>query len=164
MLIASGLLALLIGAAFAVLLSSVAELRASERRARQSEEVLVVANRLERLVVDLETGQRGFVITGQERFLRPWRDAQQRLPGGGRHPGAAGRGTTPSSRRGPGASSRPPRPTSGTTRSRWWPPPGESRARHGQMSATEEGRRRMDAIRAEFDRLPGGRACAGGGA
>ena len=51
MVIASGLLALVIGAAFAVLLSSVAELRTSERRARQSEEVLVVANRLERLVV-----------------------------------------------------------------------------------------------------------------
>ncbi len=80
MLIASGLLALLIGAAFAVLLSSVAELRASERRARQSEEVLVVANRLERLVVDLETGQRGFVITGQERFLRPWQDARNAFP------------------------------------------------------------------------------------
>jgi hypothetical protein len=44
MLIASGLLALLVGAAFAVLLSSVADLRARERRARQSEEVLEVAN------------------------------------------------------------------------------------------------------------------------
>jgi type II secretory pathway component PulJ len=53
MLIASGLLALVIGAAFAVLLSSVADLRASERLARQSEEVLEVANLLERLVVDL---------------------------------------------------------------------------------------------------------------
>ena len=63
-----------------MLLSSVADLRASERRARQSEEVLVVANRLERLVVDLETGQRGFVITMQERFLQPWRDAQVAFP------------------------------------------------------------------------------------
>jgi type II secretory pathway component PulJ len=42
MLIASGLLALVIGAAFAVLLSSVADLRASEQRARQSEEMLMV--------------------------------------------------------------------------------------------------------------------------
>ena len=80
MVIASGLLALVIATAFAVLLSSVADLRTSERRARQSEEVLVVANRLERLVVDLETGQRGFVITGQERFLQPWRDAQVAFP------------------------------------------------------------------------------------
>jgi CHASE3 domain sensor protein len=80
MVLASGLLALVIGAAFAVLLSSVADLRASEHRARQSEEVLVVANRLERLVLDLETGQRGFVITGQEGFLQPWRDARIAVP------------------------------------------------------------------------------------
>jgi CHASE3 domain sensor protein len=118
MLIASGLLALLIGAAFAVLLSSVADLRASERRARRSEEVLVVANRLERLVVDLETAQRGFVITNQERFLQPWQDARIALP---RRP-APWNGwspTVPPSRSGPDASSRRPGPTCGTTRSRW---------------------------------------------
>jgi CHASE3 domain sensor protein len=80
MVVASGLLALVIGAAFAVLLSSVADLRGSQHRARQSEEVLVVANRLERLVIDLETGQRGFVITGQERFLQPWCDARIAVP------------------------------------------------------------------------------------
>ena len=78
--VASGLLALVIATAFAVLLSAVSELRTLERRARASEEVLVVANRLERLVVDLETGQRGFVITGQDRFLQPWRVAQVALP------------------------------------------------------------------------------------
>src|SRR5215211_5337093 len=80
MLIASGLLALLVGAAFAVLLSSVADLRALERRARQSEEVLEVANVLERQVVDLETAQRGFVITREERLLEPWRRAQAAFP------------------------------------------------------------------------------------
>ena len=57
MLIASGLLALLIGAAFAVLLSSVADLRTLERRARQSEELLEVTNVLER---DPETADRLF--------------------------------------------------------------------------------------------------------
>jgi signal transduction histidine kinase len=81
MLVASALLALLVGAAFAVLLSSVADLRALERRARRSEEVLEVANRLERLVVDLETGQRGFIITRQDSLLDPWRRAQASLPG-----------------------------------------------------------------------------------
>ena len=80
MLIASGLLALLIGAAFAVLLSSVADLRTLERRARQSEEVLEVTNVLERQVVDLETAQRGFVITRQESFLQPWQRAQLAVP------------------------------------------------------------------------------------
>src|SRR4029453_13390276 len=80
MLIASGLLALLIGTAFAVLLSSVADLRALERRARQSEEVLEGANVLERHVVDLETAQRGFIITRQERLLDPWRWSQVAFP------------------------------------------------------------------------------------
>jgi signal transduction histidine kinase len=80
MVIASGLLALLVGAAFAMLLISVIELRAQERRTARSQQVLITANELERLVVDLETGVRGFVITGQERFLTPWRDAQAALP------------------------------------------------------------------------------------
>jgi signal transduction histidine kinase len=80
MLIASGLLALLIGAAFAVLLSSVADLRALERRARQSEEVLQVANVLERQVVDLQTAERGFIITHRDQFLDPWRRAQVAFP------------------------------------------------------------------------------------
>jgi CHASE3 domain sensor protein len=79
--IGSSLLMLLVGAASAVLLVSVADLRTSTRLARHSEEVLVAANQLERLVIDLETGQRGFVITGQERFLGPWRAAQIAVPG-----------------------------------------------------------------------------------
>jgi len=78
--VASGLLMLLVGAAFAVLIFSVADLRKSERLARHSQEVLTAANQLERLVVDLETGQRGFVITGQEEFLEPWEDAMAALP------------------------------------------------------------------------------------
>ena len=56
----SGVLLVLVGAtAFGVMLSSVADLHDSERQARRSEEVLVLANHLERLVVDLETGLRG---------------------------------------------------------------------------------------------------------
>jgi CHASE3 domain sensor protein len=73
MVIASGLLALVVGAAFAMLLISVIELRAQERRTARSQQVLITANELERLVVDLETGVRGYAITGQERFLAPWR-------------------------------------------------------------------------------------------
>jgi len=80
MVIASGLLALVVGAAFATLLISVIELRAQERRTARSQQVLITANELERLVVDLETGVRGYAITGQERFLAPWRDAQAALP------------------------------------------------------------------------------------
>ncbi|WP_343965430.1 sensor histidine kinase, partial [Kribbella koreensis] len=78
--IATGLLALMIGATFAVLLSSIAELRAMEHRAEQSENVLVATNRLERLVVDLETGQRGFLLTGSAEFLQPWQQARAAFP------------------------------------------------------------------------------------
>jgi signal transduction histidine kinase len=80
MLISSGLLALIIAAAFAVLLSSVADLRATQQRARTSEEALIVANQLERLVIDVETGQRGYIITGEERLLQPWTAARAAIP------------------------------------------------------------------------------------
>ena len=152
MLIASGLLALLIGTAFAVLLSSVADLRASERRARRSEEVLVVANRLERLVVDLEAAQLGFVITNQERFLEPWQDARTALPGEG---GTLERLVADS----PAQQERARRIVEATrsylrdysvplvTAARRDPAAGRT------VAATDEGRRRMDALRAEFDRF-----------
>jgi signal transduction histidine kinase len=152
MLIASGLLALLIGAAFAVLLSSVADLRALERRARQSEEVLEVANLLERQVVDLETGQRGFVITGDDRFLDPWRHAQTAFPGEaatlerlvGSDPEQQAR-----ARRIVEAARSYLRdysiPLVATAR--------RDLAAAQTEAATDEGRRRMDAIRDEFDRF-----------
>jgi signal transduction histidine kinase len=79
-LVASGLLALIIGGTFAVLLSAVADLRSAQRRAVQSEEVLVAANRLERLIVDLETAQRGFLLTEREDFLAPWVAARRDFP------------------------------------------------------------------------------------
>ena len=67
-----GVSLVLVGAAaFGVVLSSVADLHQSELKASQSQQVLVVANRLERLVVDLETGLRGYLITGQSQYLQP---------------------------------------------------------------------------------------------
>jgi signal transduction histidine kinase len=69
---ASALLALLIGAGFAVLLVAVDDLRTSGRQATQAREEIGAADRLQRLVIDMETGQRGFVITRNERFLEPW--------------------------------------------------------------------------------------------
>ncbi len=49
MVVGSGLLLVVVGVAFAVLLVSVAELRTATRLARHSQEVLVAANQLERL-------------------------------------------------------------------------------------------------------------------
>jgi signal transduction histidine kinase len=151
MLVASGLLALVIGTAFAVLLVSVADLRAQERLTTRSQEVLVTANRLERLVVDLETGVRGFVITGRQRFLQPWETARAALPG---------------------VSATLERLTDGGVqerRAQWlaraaasyvrdYSEPLVDAARRDPpaartAAATEEGKRRVDAMRAEFDRL-----------
>jgi signal transduction histidine kinase len=80
MIVASGLLAVTVGATFAVLLSMIDHVREAEDRAKHSDEVLVLANRLERLVVDLETGERGFLITAQAAFLEPWTSAQADFP------------------------------------------------------------------------------------
>jgi signal transduction histidine kinase len=81
MAVASGLLALLVSGSFVVLLLSIRDIRSAERRSLKSQQVLVAANELERLLLDLETGQRGFVLTGQERFLQPWKAARRDFPG-----------------------------------------------------------------------------------
>jgi signal transduction histidine kinase len=73
-------LAVLVGAAFGLLLSSASQLRTLEQRAHQAEQVLVAANLLERLVIDLEAGVRGFIITGQEARLQPFQNARAAIP------------------------------------------------------------------------------------
>jgi signal transduction histidine kinase len=71
MVIASALLALLTSAAFAVLLLAIRDQRNSAQLALHSQEVLAAANRVERLLVDIETGTRGYLLTGEDRFLQP---------------------------------------------------------------------------------------------
>jgi signal transduction histidine kinase len=78
------LASLLLGVVFAgaFLLLGVADqrLRHSARDSRHSEQVVALANQLEKLVLDLETGERGYVITGQDRFLDPYRAAVAAMP------------------------------------------------------------------------------------
>src|SRR3954469_24886536 len=71
MVIASVLLTLLTSAAFAVLLLAIRDQRASAQLDRHSQEVLVAAARVERLLVDIETGTRGYLLTRDGRFLQP---------------------------------------------------------------------------------------------
>jgi len=71
MVIASALLALLTSAAFAVLLLAIRDQRSSAQLARHSQVVLAAANRVERLLVDIETGTRGYLLTGEDQFLQP---------------------------------------------------------------------------------------------
>jgi signal transduction histidine kinase len=74
--VASALLAVLVGGAFAVLVRAIAEERDSAALATRSQQAIAAADRLEGLVLDLETGQRGYLITRQPRFLAPWRTAR----------------------------------------------------------------------------------------
>src|SRR5204862_203945 len=65
---------------FAVLFLAITGLRHRSLEARHSQQVLATANQLETLVVDLETGVRGFAITHNETYLQPWVRARHRYP------------------------------------------------------------------------------------
>ncbi|GGM22484.1 hypothetical protein GCM10010129_78490 [Streptomyces fumigatiscleroticus] len=78
---ASGLLALLISVGFAVLWWAISDANSSVSARRASRTALVEAGTMEQLLVDLETGQRGYVITKREEFLQPWQTAREALPG-----------------------------------------------------------------------------------
>ena len=71
------LLAATVATTFGFVLSATAAQRDSEQATRQSLEALDRANELERFVIDLETGVRGFVITSEEQFLAPWNQARE---------------------------------------------------------------------------------------
>jgi len=85
MAVASLVLALLVGAAFAVLLIAISDLRTSGRLVARSRSTNAAADRLEELVIDLETGVRGYVASGARPvFLQPYTEARQAYPAQGR--------------------------------------------------------------------------------
>jgi signal transduction histidine kinase len=65
---------------FAVLFLAIVSLRQRSLDAKHSQEVIATANGLQTLVIDLETGARGFAITREDRYLDPWRTAQELYP------------------------------------------------------------------------------------
>ena len=151
MIIASALLALIIGAGFAIVLVISSEVRDSARLATHSRQELTRADGVEKLVIDLETGQRGFVITRQERFLEPWRAARAVLPKEFRE--LVRFADNPEQAR---RLRRIGRALEAYIRDYSLPlvnavRRGESSA--GSVAATEEGRRRVEAIRAQFQRF-----------
>ncbi|HWH19449.1 MAG TPA: CHASE3 domain-containing protein, partial [Solirubrobacterales bacterium] len=77
---ASGVLAILIGVTFGLLLIAIDDVRKENRLADRSRASLTASDGVGELVLDLETGARGFVITGQEPFLGPWRLALAEFP------------------------------------------------------------------------------------
>ena len=80
MFFASAGLAALIGAAFVILIVAIVNLRSQSRTERHSEEVIATANKLEKLVLDLQTGARGYVISHHGVYLKPWQNANAAFP------------------------------------------------------------------------------------
>ena len=78
--LASVLLALLVAAAFAILVVAIASLRKSTDTATRSKDVAVATLELEKLVLDLESGLSGFVLAKDPHFLAPLRSARAELP------------------------------------------------------------------------------------
>ena len=80
LLVGSGLLLLLVAAAFALTLVAVDELHDANGKLKRSLTALAVADRVERLAIDAETAQRGFAIARRDSFLVPYRAAVRALP------------------------------------------------------------------------------------
>ena len=81
LLLASALLAIVVAAAVLALIASTRGWHDATDRRADAHMDLAAADQVERDVLDLESGVRGFVITGDERFLGPWHAARRRLPG-----------------------------------------------------------------------------------
>jgi signal transduction histidine kinase/CHASE3 domain sensor protein len=77
---ASAVLAVLVGAAFTVLILQVRDLRQPAELTARAAKVSASAHEFERLALDLQTGFRGFVITGDDRFLEPLVAARVQRP------------------------------------------------------------------------------------
>ena len=82
MIVASAVLAALVASVFAVLINAVSGLNDATRREAHAKDVTAATLRLEKLVLDLETGVRGYILTGEDGFLKPYREARQELDSG----------------------------------------------------------------------------------
>ncbi len=79
-LLVGGVLAALLGAAFAVLVVAVREQQAAGRLALRSQQAIGAGSALETSLVNLENGVRGYVASGRERLLEPFRTARRTYP------------------------------------------------------------------------------------
>jgi signal transduction histidine kinase len=74
------LFTLLISTAFAAILLSVYQLRESVFAVTRAERAVSAATTLERLLLDVEAGRRGFALTRDPALLVPWKEAQEQIP------------------------------------------------------------------------------------
>jgi signal transduction histidine kinase len=78
---ATALVGALVATVFIVMLLAVNALREAERREAHSKDVTAATLRLEQLVLDLETGIRGFVLSRNDGFERALRNTRRQIPG-----------------------------------------------------------------------------------
>jgi PAS domain S-box-containing protein len=78
--LATLIVAVALGVVFALLLHTVDVSRNRDAQARHSADVLESAAGVEGSVIDLETGLRGYIISGQTRFLEPYTRARSTQP------------------------------------------------------------------------------------
>ena len=65
----------LMAALAGVLLWQINRLLSSEQQVSRTHEVIAQAYRVEKLLVNMESGERGYLITGDPNFLEPYRQA-----------------------------------------------------------------------------------------
>ena len=80
LLVATGVVAAIVTAAFALLFFAMASVHRARDMATHSADESYVARDVRRMLGDMETSQRGYIITGEERFLGPWEVGRQKLP------------------------------------------------------------------------------------
>ena len=78
--IGSGMVAVLLAATSVPVVHAVQSARGAEDARARADVEQRRASRLLATVIDLETGARGFLVTGRERFLEPWRAARREIP------------------------------------------------------------------------------------
>jgi signal transduction histidine kinase len=77
---AAALVALSVSIGFVVTLRGFHSVSSETTALQRSEQAIVAASQTEKLILDLETATRGYALTGDARFLQPWRAAQRQLP------------------------------------------------------------------------------------
>jgi signal transduction histidine kinase len=73
-------LAVLIGAAFALALLAMSDLRSSTNAQSHSKDVSTATLELERVVNELDAELRGYIVSGNAHFLASWQNARRSLP------------------------------------------------------------------------------------
>src|SRR3954447_19832177 len=81
MALVGGLIALLLGPAFVLLVVAVSGQRDAGKLALRSQEAITAGTELEKTVINLENGLRGYVASGRERQLDPWNAGIKAYPG-----------------------------------------------------------------------------------